>query len=107
MRRRPDRERAMIDQMLYTVRERVVAWRRQSDLEVGEEDVIAQLLDAIDAALAAVVAGVEAAPDDDGFTPLERMRSQLAFVILFARHNELRQLIQAEWRWLTDAGVLT
>ncbi|WP_124715383.1 hypothetical protein [Burkholderia stagnalis] len=67
----------------------------------------AQLLDAIDAALAAVVAGVEAEADDDGFTPLERMRGQLAFVILFTRHDELRQLTQVQWRWLSDAGVLT
>ncbi|KVL70325.1 hypothetical protein WJ50_12820 [Burkholderia ubonensis] len=107
MRRRPDREGAMIDQMLYAVRERVVAWRRQTDLEVGEEDVIGQLLDAIDAALAAAVAGVEAEADEDGFTPLERMRGQLACVILFTRHDELRQLTQTQWRWLTDAGVLT
>ncbi|WP_155632911.1 hypothetical protein [Burkholderia stagnalis] len=97
----------MIDQMLYAVRERVVAWRRQTDLEVSEEDVIAQLLDAIDAALTAAVAGVEAQADDDGFTPLERMRGQLAFVILVTRHDELRHLMQAQWRRLTDAGVLT
>ncbi|KVD16110.1 hypothetical protein WI80_00460 [Burkholderia ubonensis] len=75
----------MIDQMRYAVRERVVAWRRPTDLEVCAEDVIAQLLDAIDAALAAVVAGVAAEADNDGFAPLERMLGQLAFVILVTR----------------------